>query len=320
MQERKLIVVPPSYKPKSMPGDPWVEPAPWKWCLGGNFVYFGAMSVVVHLASFIPDVDTGSELFQNIYYRGLVNTTYFPLSQFIGYFLLSIFGWTFVNLVTMKRGEPFTSGNRSLGSFIKLLWITPICFMTSGICTLRSVYDLDGYCTTPIVQMEPVREERMLQQESVDDVFFSFFESISQANYMFEQPQLKTITECRQYTQDEVYQFNYLFWGLAFLVGLNFTHADQGPFKHFSLDPSEMKDWGLFLWGALLAIVVFIAALLYRVFTDYRQISCLKWYLIILAAWFIGIYLQDKRMKKQNRQIHLHHYCVAFIVMSLICY
>jgi hypothetical protein len=30
--------------------------------------------------------------------------------------------------------------------------------------------------------------------------------------------------------------------------------------------------------------------------------------------------LQDKRMKKQSRQIHLHHYCLGFIVMSLLCY
>jgi hypothetical protein len=82
MQQAKLIVVPPSYKPKGLlkEEDPWVTPAPWKWCLGGTVVYFGAMSVVVHLASYFPDIDTGSELFQNLYFRGLVNTTYFPLA------------------------------------------------------------------------------------------------------------------------------------------------------------------------------------------------------------------------------------------------
>jgi len=108
--------------------------------------------------------------------------------------MLQIFGWTFVNLVTMKRGEPFSSGNKSVGSFIKLLIATPIVFMTSGICTLRSVYDMNGYCTTsvlqldpvPAVDVEPVREERILQQQSVDDAFFAFFESVSRANYMFE--------------------------------------------------------------------------------------------------------------------------------------
>jgi len=107
---------------------------------------------------------------------------------------------------------------------------------------------------------------------------------------------LKTIPECRQYTQDEVYQFNYLFWGLAFLVGLNFSHADQGPMRHFELKPSEMKDWGLYFWGIFLVLFGLIAAILLRVFIDYRQIGILKWYLAILAAYIIGIYLNTKRV------------------------
>jgi len=108
--------------------------------------------------------------------------------------MLQIFGWTFVNLVSMKRGEPFSSGNKSGAAFIKLLIVTPVVFMASGICALRSVYDMNGYCTTPVLQLdpipavdlEPVREERILQQQSVDDTFFAFFESVSRANYMYE--------------------------------------------------------------------------------------------------------------------------------------
>jgi len=55
----------------------------------------------------------------------------------------------------MKRGEPFTSGNKSLGSFVKLLIAAPVIFMTSAICTLRSVYDLNSYCTTPVSLLDP---------------------------------------------------------------------------------------------------------------------------------------------------------------------
>jgi len=73
--------VPPSFKPKTIVQEKnWWDPAPWKWCVGGTIVYFGAMSFVVNLARYVPDFDTGLELFQRIYYRGIVNTTYFPLS------------------------------------------------------------------------------------------------------------------------------------------------------------------------------------------------------------------------------------------------
>lgn len=57
-----------------------------------------------------------------------------------------------------------------------------------------------------------------------------------------------------------------------------------------------MKDWGLFLWGLFLAVFALIGAILLRVFIDYRQIGILKWYLAILAAYIIGIYLNTKRV------------------------
>ena len=94
-----------------------MDPAGWKWCLGGTLVYYGAMSAIINCSKFIPDIDTGFEFYRNLYFRGLVNTTYFPLSQFVINYLLCIFGWTFVNLVTLKRGEPFTSGNCDTRSF-----------------------------------------------------------------------------------------------------------------------------------------------------------------------------------------------------------
>jgi hypothetical protein len=58
-------------------------------------------------------------------------------------------GWAFINIVTMRRTDPFTSGNGSHEGFKKLLVIAPIVFLYSTICTQRQVHDLSGYCTEP---------------------------------------------------------------------------------------------------------------------------------------------------------------------------
>jgi len=91
-------------------------------------------------------------------------------------------------------------------------------------------------------------------------------------------------------------------------------------FAKFTLDPEDIKTWGLFEWAVLVFLVTLLGLILFRVFADYRQVGVLKWYLVLMAAWFIGIYLNTKRVKPQGRYLHIHHYCIGFIVMSLICY
>ena len=69
MQKSKLIVMSPGYKPKgpvSKDGD-WTEIAPSKWCVGDNIIYFGAVSYVLHLTQYVPNFDTGSELFKSVF-------------------------------------------------------------------------------------------------------------------------------------------------------------------------------------------------------------------------------------------------------------
>jgi len=65
----------------------------------------------------------------------MVNTKYFPTGQFLTSMGLSVLGWAFVNLVTLRRTDAFTSGNGSHESFHKLLKMVPIVFLYSTICT-----------------------------------------------------------------------------------------------------------------------------------------------------------------------------------------
>jgi hypothetical protein len=58
----------------------------------------------------------------------------------------------------------------------------------------------------------------------------------------------------------EVWLSNWLCWGTFFMLGLQFTHADVGPMKSFSLSPSSIKEWGKEQWLLLCAIIVVISA------------------------------------------------------------
>lgn len=60
-----------------------------------------------------------------------------------------------------------------------------------------------------------------------------------------EQPSLGASPTCKIYTQEEVFNYNYLFWAASFMFGLNFTHLDVGPLQKFSLDWNDMKTWGV---------------------------------------------------------------------------
>ena len=60
--------------------------------------------------------------------------------------------------------------------------------------------------------------------EAPEDTFVAFLESIARANYFGEQDELDP--RCKWYSDWDVLRYNYILWGLGFLVGLNFTHFD----------------------------------------------------------------------------------------------
>jgi len=56
-------------------------------------------------------------------------------------------GWTFINLVTLERTDPFASGNGGHLDFRRVMYVIPIVFLYSTINVQRQAHDLDGYCT-----------------------------------------------------------------------------------------------------------------------------------------------------------------------------
>ena len=110
--------------------------------------------------------------------------------------------------------------------------------------------------------------------------------------------------------------YNYFVWTLAYFIGLQFTHADQGIMQEFVLDWNVMKNWPPVLWAVFFALVAFLLVLVVTVFKLYIALGILKWYLLamgVFASWF---YIKAKAAK----DVHIHHYCIGAAVVSVCCY
>jgi len=95
---------------------------------------------------------------------------------------------------------------------------------------------------------------------------------------------------------------------------------DVGPMKHFTLDPQVMKTWGPGLWAIFVALVVLVGALLHNLYKELVLCGCIYRYIIALAATVAIIYLNTKRVSKQGRELHVHHYMLGFILACTFGY
>ena len=132
--------MPASYKPqrRELSATTWTPDWPYiKSCVFGTIFFYATASIFVYAAKEIPDYNTGSKLFQNIYYRKFVDTQWLPFAQFVSYVCLVTLGWIMENIVTLQKTDPFTSGNGDHRAFQKSLIFAPIFFMVSGIVMFR---------------------------------------------------------------------------------------------------------------------------------------------------------------------------------------
>ena len=107
----------------------------------------------------------------------------------------------------------------------------------------------------------------------------------------------------------------------AFIIfGINFTHLDEGPMQHFTLDPRIMKTWGPGLWTMFIAMIVIIGFLLRNLFVGLHACDQMIKYAALIALSIGGIYLNTKRLAPQGRELHIHHYVMGFLLASFLGY
>ena len=111
------------------------------YCILGSLLYYcltGLLAICIF--TYIPDINTNSEIFANIYFRNTYYSSYIPLGALIYYLIANVIGFTYVNMVTLRneRKNPIHDARSSKESFFKIILISPILFFMSSIVTLRS--------------------------------------------------------------------------------------------------------------------------------------------------------------------------------------
>lgn len=265
---------------------------------------------------------------------------------------LACLGWAFVNIVTLRRTDPFTSGNGGHAAFKKLLWMVPIVFLTSTINTQRQPHDLAGYCGDPSANGVSFLDQRPhktvehttksvtfinegvkeSQEQSgvifldkhnllgerhveIDNTLKGLFKSIA-ANKYLEEFEFGASPTCKVYSWAEVFKYNMLFWNIAFMMGLNFTHLDKGPLKEVTLDWQIMKTWGKGMWVIFFFEMILAASVLFILSHVYIEVGIFKYYVIWGSALVSFMVWNTHRNKEEGRELHVHHYVVALILMS----
>ena len=81
-----------------------------------------------------------------------------------------------------------------------------------------------------------------------------------------------------------------------------------------------MKTWGVDLWVFVLSIICLIVYITFRVVADYIEVGVGRRYIATLACILGFIYFNTKRLSPRGFHVHLHHYVISSLVMTLLCY
>lgn len=120
----------------------------------------------------------------------------------------------------------------------------------------------------------------------------------------------------QQLTLKQVFYYNYFVWTMAFFLGLQFTHADQGIMRQFTLDWHQMQKWDFALWVIFIVMIVMLLYIAIVVVSTYIRIGVLKYYIV----WTIILLLLFGLRSIGAADVHFHHYVMAAFVVSFVCY
>lgn len=93
---------------------------------------------------------------------------------------------------------------------------------------------------------------------------------------------------CYEYSSSEIFSYNYWIWMVGFILGLNFTHLDEGPLENFTLDIEDIKQWGVGMWIFCACVVLLLGSFLIDLLVHYFKIGYMRYY-ILLGVIIYGV-------------------------------
>eukprot|EP00347_Sterkiella_histriomuscorum_P013135 403365878 len=301
----------------------------------GTAVYFLLCGPIAHYSQRIPAVDTKSEFFRSYYFRGTFNTTYIDFGTFFYYMILLVIGYSYTTVVTLayKRKSMFIGRD---GQFQDLKWLIIFgvtFYFISGLVVLRQSTDMSSYCNANKTHAYNIEVE--LMSELAEDIkmkpLHKIFKSIHQMDYLKQrigsanhQPALQQSQveqgECKIYSNEEVFNYNYYIFTVGYFVGLQFTHLDAGFMQQFQLTPAVMKSWPIYLWLVFVYLIVLVVQIFSYLISIYQQLDLLWFYGRWMVCLVALVVINNWRYGKQDKSIHIHHYNFAQVIMIFTCY
>jgi hypothetical protein len=299
------------------------------YLLSGPITYLFAMDIW-------PNTDTASADFQSLYYRYYVNTTYISFGVFLFFIVMYVVGFAFVNVVNLQnyRKDPFISRDGTYKDIKQQLWMAALMFAFAGMVTLRQKYDLSEYCKPPtpvnstlsvlnhfpkpytVESGFPYMNHTALQLSETP--IHHLFASIDKMDYL--STHVKYNPDCHAYSTLDVFKYNYFIWVLAFFIGLQFTHLDNGILSQLTLDWNIMKNWPLILWVIFLGLILLFATIVSYIFFLYYTIGYLTAYLTLLSTFFGAFSFLTYWYNMFGYTLHVHHWFLGAFMQCVMCY
>jgi len=102
---------------------------------------------------------------------------------------------------------------------------------------MRGKNDLQGYCDPNAHHQPPVVAP--VNPETINHPLMQLFATVGQAKY-FE----PNAIGCKIWSNEEIINYNFYVWTLAFYVGLQNSHLSNIPcLKYWVIDAKQMKTW-----------------------------------------------------------------------------
>jgi hypothetical protein len=103
-----------------------------------------------------------------------------------------------------------------------------------------------------------------------------------------------TQPECHIYSNQEVFNYNFFIWTLAYFVGLQFTHLDNGILSQLTLDWNVMKNWPWYMWVIFTGLVALLATVVSYIFYLYALIGYMQAYINLFLGAIAVLSLATK--------------------------
>jgi hypothetical protein len=126
--------------------------------------------------------------------------------------------------------------------------------------------------------------------------------------------------DCHDYSTFEVFKYNYFIWVLAYFVGLQFTHLDNGILSQLTLDWNIMKTWPLILWVVFLGLILLFATIISYIFFLYYTIGYLSAYITLLSTAFGAFSFLIYWYNMFGYTLHVHHWFLGAVMQCVMCY